>query len=553
MNIQWPTPRLFRGSTKTVLAGKDEIYEISESDYLIKSPMPLYDDADDTTELVSNGSFTGDASGWNLGTGWTYGSNKVTHTAGNTANMYQDDVFTDGEKYAVQITVADCTAGGITVYIGENANAYSFCISSNGTWTFQGVADGVDLVITPTTSFDGSVDSISAVAASGSIEESNSPWQFIDYGDNYMLLNETCIVYKKSDKLYVETSPLFNAGCYWRKRVILGGFTNFWNTAWQTFWNTKVTEADEEMDMSDNIVWWTSILGGDLYALFDNTIITESDDNLPMIWDFMRRNDGGHIRMSWNGEVRTIKPLGNGVAVYGSNGVTILRHSADLATFGKVDVTNEEGIISRCAVAGDDKAHVFVNGAGFFRMLTADGELKNLGYQEYGHLLRTPDVIATYDEQGREWYFANANYSFLLTEHGLCEKPNAPLSLFAKWGIPFGIVDYRGASDKFEIKTDVFDFDLPGNKTFGFFIIEYKDLTNVRAQVEYTTGTGSKFYRSKILPVNKAGVCRVGVTGTAFRVKVNGIAGRMGRITSMVARFQYGDKRFIRGVYGQSG
>ena len=41
------------------------------------------------TELVTNGDFTGNATGWTLGAGWSYDDNNVLHTAGQTADLSQ--------------------------------------------------------------------------------------------------------------------------------------------------------------------------------------------------------------------------------------------------------------------------------------------------------------------------------------------------------------------------------------------------------------------------------------------------------------------------------
>lgn len=41
------------------------------------------------TELVTNGSFTGNANGWSLGANWAYGSNNVVHTSGSNAILQQ--------------------------------------------------------------------------------------------------------------------------------------------------------------------------------------------------------------------------------------------------------------------------------------------------------------------------------------------------------------------------------------------------------------------------------------------------------------------------------
>jgi Collagen triple helix repeat (20 copies) len=69
--------------------------------------------ADGTTlgsELVTNGSFTGSATGWTLGSGWTYSSNAVNKDADGTATLSQSVAITAGKVYAVTFTISNWTA-----------------------------------------------------------------------------------------------------------------------------------------------------------------------------------------------------------------------------------------------------------------------------------------------------------------------------------------------------------------------------------------------------------------------------------------------------------
>jgi hypothetical protein len=110
--------------------------------------------------LVVNGSFTENATGWTLGTGWSYGSNKVTHTSGTTTVVPNPALTVTATKiYVVTYTVSGRTTGSVTVSIG---GVDGTARSTNGTFSQNITATGTgNLTFTPTTGFDGSIDEIS--------------------------------------------------------------------------------------------------------------------------------------------------------------------------------------------------------------------------------------------------------------------------------------------------------------------------------------------------------------------------------------------------------
>lgn len=69
------------------------------------------------TEKVTNGTFTGSATGWTLGTGWTYVSNGADKTAGTASDLEQDISVVVGERYLLSYYLTR-TAGTITPQLG---------------------------------------------------------------------------------------------------------------------------------------------------------------------------------------------------------------------------------------------------------------------------------------------------------------------------------------------------------------------------------------------------------------------------------------------------
>lgn len=121
-------------------------------------------------DLVVNGSFTGDASGWTMGGGggapdWAYSSGAVTHGAsGGTAALAPAVSLapTPGARYRVRYTVSGYSAGTLTVsFGGVNDTAKS----ANGSYSFEVFAlSNANLALTPTTTLVATVDDVSVQA-----------------------------------------------------------------------------------------------------------------------------------------------------------------------------------------------------------------------------------------------------------------------------------------------------------------------------------------------------------------------------------------------------
>jgi hypothetical protein len=113
------------------------------------------------SELLTNGGFTGSATGWTLGAGWAYGSNKITCTPGSSAGFSQGGLsIASGKTYRVQVTVTGRTAGVIQAVIGGYVSQE---LSTNESFTLYITTStsGSSLAFTNDTAFDGSVDTIS--------------------------------------------------------------------------------------------------------------------------------------------------------------------------------------------------------------------------------------------------------------------------------------------------------------------------------------------------------------------------------------------------------
>lgn len=120
------------------------------------------------TDLITNSSFASDLSGWTAGAGWSWSSGSALHTAGNTATLAQDESVTNGSTYQIDLVMSGRTAGSISIALGAVSVIYSGTATAFKATLSRTVVAGasgtVSLAITPTTDFDGKIDSVSLKA-----------------------------------------------------------------------------------------------------------------------------------------------------------------------------------------------------------------------------------------------------------------------------------------------------------------------------------------------------------------------------------------------------
>jgi len=124
------------------------------------------------TDYITNGDFSGGATGWTLGTGWSIVSNKARHTAGNTATLSQTMTMPApplpalAYNYWVGFTISNWTTGTVTVKLGNAANGTTYTWKGNDRFIqfYNARQSGsVDITFTPSSTFDGDIDDIKVV------------------------------------------------------------------------------------------------------------------------------------------------------------------------------------------------------------------------------------------------------------------------------------------------------------------------------------------------------------------------------------------------------
>ncbi|MFA7301583.1 MAG: hypothetical protein WC069_04690 [Candidatus Shapirobacteria bacterium] len=126
----------------------------------VESPTSLTLSNASTADIayLTNGSFTGNADGWTLTAGWSYGSNAVAHTAGITTLSATTLNIVIGGVYTLTFTISGMSAGTVTANLGGVAGTAR---SANGTYiqAFTATTTGT-LIFTPTTTFNGTIDDV---------------------------------------------------------------------------------------------------------------------------------------------------------------------------------------------------------------------------------------------------------------------------------------------------------------------------------------------------------------------------------------------------------
>lgn len=112
--------------------------------------------------VLYNGTFTGNATGWTLGTGWAYRSNDIERTAGAATPTALQDLLLVTQKcpYRVTFTIANRSAGSVTVSLG--GGTASAARSTDGTYEeiiTCGTSD-YSLVFTADDTFNGRISHV---------------------------------------------------------------------------------------------------------------------------------------------------------------------------------------------------------------------------------------------------------------------------------------------------------------------------------------------------------------------------------------------------------
>lgn len=421
-----------------------------------------------------------------------------------------------------------------------------------------------------------------ASAALTTTTPAGQTWHFVDHGSSWILLNQSCVVYKTKqnsivggvDYPTIYKDVRIETGCAIEGRTILGGFHPgaFWNDAWRTIWDNYASNFPGALsqtieDLDNQFILWSTI-GGDLLWLFDSGLGTEgivpytaggTDTGYndvadaegyfrSLFLDQLRRNELGWMPLGKIGLVQELKPIEKGAVAYGTNGVYFLYpvEAAGIPTIGKRKLS-DVGVFSRGAISGDAERHAYIDKNGELWQLNAGakGPTKR-GYKEFLGQLDPQSVLSSYDSEEGEFYFSDGNSCFVLTDAGLSQDGRCPTSLIQGSSGLAGVVVQTG-NNSLELQFDTTDFNARAIKTLASVSIGCSDTSALFASTDWYNPNNKLWQSSKWVRVNDTGNATLIVSATDFRIKLLNRGSNKVDLDSFAANYKVVDNRGIRG------
>jgi len=392
-------------------------------------------------------------------------------------------------------------------------------------------------------------------------------WHFADFFDTWMLFNGSCTVIAsnllgmrgESNKVLVADAPAINAGCSFKGRAVYGGFsdgffTEDWQSIFERYSNAISQDLQLSLSLSSNFIVWTAAGGGDLVwpmipfsAL--NSYFPDSEYSVqnPFYIEYLLRGDAGFLPIPLQGTILAIKPLGNGIAVYSENGVSILGYMIDpVPTFGILRTMGVE-ILGRGSIAGDENGHLFMDRAGNLWKLLADGHLSRLGYKNQFSAMLAEDVLISKSDEEGLFYISSGTDSFILSSKGLSRSSQRLTSVYyhdgGNIGIDVPLVDSE--ENSFLVTTCPFDMRSGAIKTIQTVRIFAVGLTSVQIQVSYSYD-GLNWATTTWRDVNTEGVATIFISGLQFKISIKGITSTDAVLDDIQVSWKATDKRTVR-------
>lgn len=124
------------------------------------------------SNLLTNGEFTSDLSGWTAGAGWSWSAGAALHTVGNTAKLTQNiSSLAVGDLYMLSVQISGMTAGWVDIYIDPSFTAEVYVDTGDGTYRDVFIMDATSatIAVEPSSDFDGRVEFVRFQAVIGGI------------------------------------------------------------------------------------------------------------------------------------------------------------------------------------------------------------------------------------------------------------------------------------------------------------------------------------------------------------------------------------------------
>ena len=331
--------------------------------------------------------------------------------------------------------------------------------------------------------------------------------------------------------LWIITNGL-SSRAYWEDTVfIIPSLTSVCVRQGRLFCSRRIDGVPE------NVVRWTMAGGEDLVYMLTQTAVPAT---------LAQNNEAGTAPMPWPGEVRCIKLLGDHVAVYGANGISVLRQTEHGFMFAPIiGLPVGLGIWGRAAVAGgDDDQHVFRGTDGNLWVLTPDLQIQKLGY---GWALGTKH-ICSFDPLRREYWISDKEEAYVLTEHGLGGPiQRAVTSVIHINGEPVVTGTEYPEDMEYLLHTDTFDMRQNAQKRVTLVNLNGQfGQAHVGMRMRYDTD--SDWRERPDVRCSPDGAAHVLTNFTYGQLRIRAACAPADRLTRIETRYQAHDRRFVRGT-----
>lgn len=261
-------------------------------------------------------------------------------------------------------------------------------------------------------------------------------------------------------------------------------------------------------------------------------------------------NVAGERPLNWKGSVYKVLKLGNNIAVYGADGISLLSPSERY--FGLQNI-HDIGLKSKNAAIGTDFLHLFIDDRGKLYKLTGEG-LQLLDYSEY--LKSMNDVVMSYDVLNELIYICdnNVGYIYNVRDNSFGTGPNNISGIGYHDGVAYSVSPSSTIEEPvFEIHTDIYDMGTRKEKTIHSIEMSSKTDELVSAAIDCRMTSNAAFASTAWIPVNDSGVVDIPCHGVDFIFKLRLEAfGDMElsrlKLSGYIHDLSYRDSLLLRGV-----
>lgn len=194
-----PTYFTFSKDTVTISIDWSELGITSGCHYLCVADPCVNSSGQNYPADITNGTFTGSATGWTYGSKWSYSTNKMvaSYSAGNRVDfeLYQDNVFNNyTSEYCVSFKCTDGSGSGdLDVYFGETLVS-SVSVVGGVTYTVTGIPYGNFTLKFVLTSGSFAIDNVVECSSGNDLvcDFSSNIFKIADYSNDCTLLLNAC-------------------------------------------------------------------------------------------------------------------------------------------------------------------------------------------------------------------------------------------------------------------------------------------------------------------------------------------------------------------------